>query len=125
MLPQPCLRLALLSPKWLSRLTSRSSCADRHADDWVGLLGGGLTVSVRAFSNSCTDLPSSLLAATAVRNAVLDTVSDSGKGRPPPPGREQGADLPLYCSFFQVRGQPLAHALALRAAHAARGRRHY
>lgn len=87
-------------------LTGRGDAYDkiyrfvRSADDWPALLAGGKTVGVRSHVNACSEFQSSLLSTLAARNAVLDCVSDSGIGRPPPP--DGLPDLLLYCTFHQV-----------------------
>lgn len=76
----------------------------RKAADWPSLLAPGQTFAVDARVWSCTDVPSSMLAATRAKDAVCDAIADVTGARPvPPEGGYQRAHLPLFLALHKDR----------------------
>ncbi|BDA44812.1 Ribosomal RNA large subunit methyltransferase K/L [Coccomyxa sp. Obi] len=69
--------------------------------DWPSLLRPGQTFSVQARVRDCTDIPSTMLVQIRARDAICDSIRDSGRERPQPPNASAPADLPLYAALWR------------------------
>lgn len=75
--------------------------AARLAAVWEDVLPPGHTFSVDSRVWSCTDLPSSRLASTRIKDAVCDALRDARGTKPEPPGAGAVADVPLWASCYK------------------------
>lgn len=72
----------------------------RRTAPWHELIQPGQTFSVESRVWSCTDLTSTQLASTRVKDAICDHLRDAKRPKPAPPQPGHIADVPLYVSFF-------------------------
>eukprot|EP00884_Botryococcus_braunii_P012866 jgi/Botrbrau1/21580/Bobra.174_2s0075.1 len=73
----------------------------RESCDWPAVLQPGQTFRVDARVRSCTDVPTTLLAHTRIRDAICDAMRDAGHQRPSPPQEGAAVDLPLFAALYR------------------------